>query len=135
MSPPAKFGFDLARSAAAIRMASENAIAKTGSESLDLPFDLTRHIRTAVERNMAGRPERVLTTRGARVSSNKLCCATNTNGRSGIFPAHNLAFCRRDFVYAAAEMNCACATASFRFPRDRLTQRIIDFENSRRMPK
>ena len=80
-------------------VAGENAIAKTGRESLDLRFDLIRHIRAAVEWNMAVSPERVLTS-GARVSSNKLCCATSTNGRSGIFPRDNLAFRRRNFIDA-----------------------------------
>ena len=51
------------------------------------------------------------------------------------FSTRNLAFCRRDFVNAPPEMDCACATASFGFPWDRRTQRIIDFENSRPMPK
>ena len=32
-------------------------------------------------------------------------------------------------------MNCSCATTSFGFPWDRLTQRIIDFENARRVSK
>src|SRR4029077_6717467 len=49
--------------------------------------------------------------------------------------AHNLPFCRRNFVDAAADMNCACATTSFGFPRDRLTQRIIDLEDTRPVSK
>src|SRR5262249_4570363 len=32
-------------------------------------------------------------------------------------------------------MNCACATTGFRFPWERLSQRVIDFENSGRVPK
>src|SRR5205807_6819630 len=35
-----------------------------------------------------------------------------------------------NFVHCASEMNCAGATASFGFPRNRLTQRIVNFENS-----
>src|SRR5437588_577714 len=42
---------------------------------------------------------------------------------------------RRHFVNAAAEMNCACAMASFRFPRNWFAQRVIDFENTGRMSK
>ena len=115
-------------------MAGENAIAETGSESLDLRFNVLRHIDVAVEWNMAVRPERVLTTRRARFIEQTLLRDQHKRAL-GNFSARNLAFRRRDFIDAAAEMNCACATAGFRFPWDRLTQRIIDFENSRRVSK
>ena len=134
MSPPAKFGFDLLEISGTHLVAGEDAIAKTGSESLDLRFDLIRHIRAAVEWNMAVRPERVLTTRRSRFIEQTLLRDQHKRAL-GNFSAHNLAFRRRNFVHAAAEMNCACATAGFGFPWDRLTQRIIDFENSRRVSK
>src|SRR6516162_1540489 len=44
-----------------------------------------------------------------------------------------MAFCSCDLIHCAAEMNCSCATAGLGFPWDRLTQGIIDFENSRRV--
>src|SRR5262249_8488050 len=115
-------------------MAGENTIAKTGRESLDLRFDLPRHIRAATEWNMAIRPERMLTTRRARFVEQTLLRNQHERALRN-FSARNLAFCRRDFVNVTAEMNCSCARASFGFPWDRLTQRIIDFENSRRMSK
>src|SRR5882724_10303618 len=115
-------------------MAGENTVAKTGRESLDLRFDLIRHIRAAAERNMAVRPKRVLTTRRARFIEQTLL-RDQYEWALGNFSMHNLAFRRRDFVNASPEMNCSCATASFGFPWDRLTQRIIDFENSRRVSK
>src|SRR6266550_6521907 len=115
-------------------MAGENTIAKTGCESLDLRFNLIRHIRAAVKRNMAVRPQRVLTTGRAHCIEQTLLCDQNERAL-GNFSTHNLAFRRRNFVYAATEMNCSCAPASFGFPWDRLTQRIIDFENSRRVSK
>jgi hypothetical protein len=115
-------------------MAGEDAIAETGRESLDLRFDLIRHIRAAAERNMTVRPERVLTTRRSRFIEQTLLRDQHKRPL-GAFSARNLAFRSRNFIHAAAEMNCSCATAGFRFPRDRLIQRIIDFENSRRMSK
>ena len=115
-------------------MAGEDAISETGRESLDLRFNLIRHIRAAVERNMAVRPERVLTTRRARLIEQTLLRDQHERA-IGNFSTHNLAFRRRNFVYAATEMNCSCAPASFGFPWNWLTQRIIDFENSRRMSK
>ena len=134
MSPPVRFGFDLRKISRTHFVAGENAIAKTGRESLNLRFDLIRHIRTAVEWNMAVRPERVLTTRRARFIEETLLRDQHERAL-GNFSTHNLAFRRRNFVYAATEMNCSCATANFGFPWDRLTQRIIDFENSRRVSK
>ena len=110
-------------------MAGEDAIAETGRESLNLRFNLIRHIRAAAERNMAVRPERVLTTRRARCIEQTLLRDQHERAL-GNFSTHNLAFRRRDFVNAPSEMNCSCATASFGFPWDWLTQRIIDFENS-----
>src|SRR4030095_12017091 len=115
-------------------MPGDNTIAKTGCESLDLRFDLIRHTRAAVERNVAVSPERVLTRRRARFIEHTLF-ADHHERTPGIFPARNIAFGRRNFVNAVAEMNRACATTSFGFPWDRLTQRIIDFENSRRVSK
>src|SRR5882757_5911549 len=113
-------------------MAGENTIAKTGRESLDLRFDLIRHIRAAAERNMAVRPERVLTMRRTRFVEQTLLRDQHERAL-GNFSTHNAAFRRRNFVYAATEMNCSCAPASFGFPWNWLTQRIIDFENSRRV--
>src|SRR4029453_15335063 len=115
-------------------MPGDNTIAKTGCESLDLRFDLIRHIRAAVERNVAVSPERVLTRRRARFIEHTFL-REQPQPTLGNFSTRNIAFGRRNFVNAAAEMNCACATTSFGFPWDRLTQRIIDFENSRRVSK
>src|SRR6266568_7659689 len=115
-------------------MAGENAISETGRESLDLRFNLIRHIRAAIERDMAVRPERMLTTRRARFIEQTLLRDQHERAL-GNFSTHNLEFRRRDFVNAPSDMNCSCATASFGFPWDRLTQRIIDFENSRRVSK
>src|SRR6266852_5546242 len=98
-------------------MAGEDAIAKTGRESLDLRFNLIRHIRAAAERNMAVRPERVLTTRRARFIEQTLLRDQHERA-PGNFSTHNLAFRRRNFVNAAADMNCASATTSFGFPRN-----------------
>src|SRR5437773_2541344 len=42
---------------------------------------------------------------------------------------------RRDFVHPAAEMNRARPTTRFGFPRNRFTQRVIDFENTGRVSK
>ena len=78
-------------------VAGEDAIAKTGRESLDLRFDLIRHIRAAAERNMAVRPERVLTARRSRFIEQTLLRDQHERAL-GNFSAHNLAFRRRDFV-------------------------------------
>src|SRR5260370_11603714 len=114
-------------------MAGKDAIAETRSESLDLRFNLIRHIRGAVERNRAVRPERVLTTRGARFIEQALLRDQHERAL-GNFSAHNLAFRRRNFVNAATEMNCPCVAASFGFPWDRLTQRVIDLQNTTPVP-
>src|SRR5213082_4262992 len=98
-------------------MAGQNTIAKTRRESLNLRFNLIRHIRAAVERNMAVRPERVLTTRRARFIEQTLLRDQHERAL-GNFSTRNLAFRRRDFVNAPTEMNCSCATASFGFPWD-----------------
>src|SRR5207248_301326 len=87
-------------------MAGEDAIAEAGRESLDLRFNLIRHIRAATERNMAVRPERVLTTRRARFIEQTLLRDQHERAL-GNFSTHNLAFRRRDFVNAPSEMNCA----------------------------
>src|SRR5215211_1174409 len=115
-------------------MASEDGITETGRESFDLRFNLMRHIRGAVERNMAVRPERVLTARRACFIEHTLLRNQHEWAR-GNFSTRNLAFVRRDFVNTPSDMNCPRAPASFGFPWDRLTQRIIDFENSRRVSK
>ena len=115
-------------------MTDEDAIAETGRESLDLRFDLIRHIRAAAEWNMTVRPERLLTTRRARFIEQTLLRDQHERAL-GNFSSRNLAFRRGNFVYAAAEMNCACVTTGFGFPWDRLIQRIINFENSRPVSK
>jgi hypothetical protein len=98
----------------------ENAIAKAGRESLNLRFDLIRHIRIAVEWNMAVRPKRVLTTRCARFIEETLL--RNKHERAlGNISARNLAFRHRDFVNAATEMNRSRATTRFSFPWNRRT--------------
>src|SRR6516164_8050614 len=115
-------------------MPGQNTIAKTRRESLNLRFDLIRHIPAAVEWSMAVRPKRVLATRGARFIEQTLL--RNQHKRAfGDVPAHNLPFGRSDFVNAATEMNCSCATTSFGFPRNGFVERVIDFENSRRVPE
>src|SRR5437763_964393 len=111
-------------------MAGQNTIAKTRRESLNLRFDLIRHIRAAVERNMAVRPERVPTTRRARFIKQTLLRDQHERAL-GNFSVCNVAFRHRNFVNAAADMNCACATTGFGFPRNRSTQRIINLKNSR----
>src|SRR5262249_4424525 len=114
--------------------ARDNAITKTWSESLDLRFDLIRHIRIAVEWNMAVRPKRVLTTRCACFIEQTLLRNQHKRALRN-FSAHKLTFHGCDLINCAAEMNCACSTASSGLPCDRCTQRIIDFENSRRVSK
>ena len=99
MSPPVRFGFDLPEISGTHLVAGEDAIAKTGRESLDLRFDLIRHIRAAVERNMTVRPERVLATRRSRFIEQTLL--RDQHKRTlGNFSARNLAFRRRNFVHA-----------------------------------
>src|SRR4029077_11416692 len=98
-------------------MAGENTIAKTGRESLDLRFNLIRHIRTAAEWNMAVRPKCVLPVRSAGFVKKTLL--RNQHKRAlGNFSARNVALSCGDFIDAASEMNCACAAASFGFPRN-----------------
>src|SRR5262245_44080368 len=115
-------------------MAGQNTIAKTRRESLNLRLDLIRHIRAEVERDMAVRPKRMLTTGCARLVEQTLLCDEHerTLGNSS---TGNRTFRLSNFVYAATEMNCSRATASFGFPWNRRAQRIIDFENSRRVSK
>ena len=115
-------------------MAGQNTIAKTGRESFDLRFDLIRHVRAAVEWYVAIGPQRVLTTRCARFVEETLLSDEHERAL-GNFSARNLAFRRRDFVNVAADMNGSCLPASFGFPWARLPQRLIDFENSRRVSK
>src|SRR5512132_2811362 len=115
-------------------VAGNHAIAKTGRESLDLRLNALRHVHLAVEWNMAVRPKRVLPARGASFVK-KTLLRDQHEGTFGNFPARDVALSCGDFIDAASEMNCACATARFRFPWNRLTQRIIDFENSRRVSK
>src|SRR5215469_16544801 len=96
-------------------MSGENAIAKARCKSLNLRFDLIRHICTAVEWNMAVGPKRVLITRRARLIEETLL--RNEDERAlGNFSARNLAFRHRDFVNAPTEMNCSRATTRFGFP-------------------
>src|SRR5215831_1561803 len=112
-------------------MAGDNTIAKTGSESLNLRFDLIRHINIAAKWNMAVSPKRVLAARCARLIEQTLLRDQHKRAL-GNFSARYLALRRRNFVYVSAEMDCSRTTTSFGFPRDRFTQRVIDFENSRR---
>ena len=99
-------------------VAREDAIAKTGSESLDLRLNALRHVDLAVEWNMAVCPERVLPARGA--SFVKKALLRDQHKRAfGNFPARNVALSCGDFIDAASEMNCAGAAACFGFPRNR----------------
>src|SRR4029078_7653371 len=101
-----------------------NTIAKTRRESRDLRFDLIRHIRAAVERNMTVRPEGVLAPRRARFIE-KTLLRDQHEWTLGNFSSRNFAFSRRDFVNVAAEMDCSRLTACCGFPWDRFAQRII----------
>src|SRR5262249_46551415 len=115
-------------------VAGENAIAKTGSGPLNLRFDLIGHVHATVERKVAISPQRMLTAWRPRFIEQTLLW--NQPKRAlGDLSAGHLAFRRRNFVNAPAQMNCSRATGSFGFPRHQLTQRIIDLENSRRVSK
>ena len=115
-------------------VAGEDAIAKTGSESLDLRLNALRHVDLAVEWNMAVRPKRVLPARGA--SFVKKTLLRDQHKRTfGNFPARNVALSSGAFIDAASEMNCAGAAACFGFPWNRTIQGIVDFENPRCVPK
>src|SRR5262249_32939174 len=113
---------------------SKNAILKAGSESLDLRFNAVRHVAVATEWNMAVGPERMLAMRCASFIKQTLLRdqRKRTFGNSS---ARNVAFSSSDFVHGASEMNCAGAAAGFGFPRDRLAQRIVNFENSGSVPE
>jgi len=113
-------------------VAGENAIAKAGRESLNLRFDLIRHIRTAVEWNMAIRPKRVLITRCARFIEETLLRDQHERALRN-FSARNLALRCRAFVNAATEMNRSRTATCFGFPWDGLAQGIINLKNPRRV--
>src|SRR6266511_5839314 len=53
----------------------------------------------------------------------------------GNFSTSNFSFCLSNFIEPAAEMNCASMLASFSFPWNRRVQRIVNFEDSRRVPE
>ncbi len=98
-------------------MAREDAIAKTGSESLDLRFNTLRHVDLAIEWNMAVCPKRVLPARGA--SFVKKTLLRDQHKRTfGNFPERNVALSCGDFIDAASKMNCAGMAAGFGFPRN-----------------
>src|SRR6266404_7742507 len=125
-------------------VARENAIAETGCEPFDLRFDPLRHVglvrrRTdspwrAIERNMAISPKRVLSARRARFIKQALLRHQHERTLRN-FAARDFALCTRNFINRSAKMNCAGAAAPLRFPRNRRRQRVIDFENSRRVPE
>src|SRR6266550_4566790 len=54
---------------------------------------------------------------------------------NSVAPPVQIAFRRCNFIQRAAEMDRAGAAASLRFPRNWFTQSVIDFENSRCVPK
>src|SRR5436309_14598615 len=99
-------------------MASKNAIAKTGSESLNLRLNALRHVDLAVEWNMTVSPERVLPARGASLVKEALL-RDQDKRTFGNFPARNVALSCGDFINAASKMNCAGVAACFGFPRNR----------------
>src|SRR5437868_8880493 len=53
----------------------------------------------------------------------------------GNFSSCHIALSNSNFIYGAAEMNCARAAAGVRFPWNRVTHCVIDFENPRSMLK
>src|SRR5207253_7805530 len=125
-------------------VAPENAIAETGGEPFDLRFDPLRHVDLvrrwtdsrwrATERNVAIRPKCVLSARRARFVKQTLLRHQH-KWTLRDFAARNVALGIGNFFNRAAEMNGAGAAAPFRFPRNRRRQRVIDFENSRRVPE
>src|ERR1043166_6522757 len=113
---------------------SKNAIAKTGSETLDLRFDAIRHVDVTTKGNVAVGPQRMLS--AWRPSFIKQTLLRNQRKRSlRNFPARHVAFGSSHLMHRASEMNCAGATAGFRFPRDWSAQGIVNFENSGSVPE
>src|SRR5437870_7056530 len=102
---------------------------ETRSEALDLRFNAIRHVDVATKWNVAVGPQRMLSLR--RASFIKQTLLRHQRKRTlGNSSARDVAFGGSNFVHCASEMNCAGATAGFGFPRNRLTQRIVNFENS-----
>ncbi len=101
-------------------MTSENTIAKTRSESLDLGFNSIRHINAAVEWNVAVDPELMLFGWSSSFVKQTLLRDEYKWSLRNL-PLRHVAFRRCNFIDRATEMNRAGVAASFRFPRNRLT--------------
>ena len=71
---------------------------------------------------------------GARVSSNRLCCASRTNGRSAWRPSQNGALGVGDLVERAAEMHGACLRDFHGAPGNRPVERVIHLEDAGAVP-
>src|SRR6266480_4541641 len=81
---------------------------------------------------MAISPKGVLSARSARLVKETLLRHQHERTVWN-FATRDIALCVRNFINCSAEMNGAGAAACFGFPRNRRRQRVIDFENSRRV--
>ena len=78
------------------------------------------------------RPSSVCLPAGARVGSNRLCCATSTNGRSAMRPCHDVAPRRPRSPRACRRgARSPARAASRRRPRHRAVERVVDLERRR----
>src|ERR1700719_155503 len=115
-------------------MPCENTITETGGEPPDLCFDPRRHVDLATEWSVTVSPKRVLTARSPRFIEKTLLSDEHKRAL-GNFAVRDFAFCPGNLIDPATEMNCASVLTSFSFPRNRRAQRVVDFENARRVPK
>src|SRR5262249_6799710 len=93
----------------------ENAVAKPGSEALDLRFDLCRHVDLTPERHMRVSPEDVLSARGASFIEKTLLRNQHKRTLRNL-PECDVALGICDFVNCAAQMNRSGTATSLRFP-------------------
>ena len=83
------------------------AIAKAGRKALDLRARCARSCRRSSRSARGNRPRRCACPAGARVGSNRLCCASRTKGRSGCSPAPHRALRAADLIQCAPKMHRA----------------------------
>lgn len=109
--------------------ASENAIAKTRGEALDLRFEGVEHVHGGAVGNVAVGPGGVLPSRGAR-GIEETGLREEDEGAVGMAAVADGVFGGGNFFGASAEMHGGGAETVLRSPGDGRMQGVIDFENT-----